>query len=239
MTFTNGDTDNGATTKSVKIAPGSVKYHMQTLKTVLNSLAHMLIGLVCILTLFFAFYRGLPTSMTNIHIALTVIGYQFLMAQGILSLCPHNAWSAHLTLGHKKRIHWILQIMGSILAIAGSALYILNKPVHWNTLHGKYGLVALVFTIASLFNGVTSLYAFELRKVIPIPGKLSKLSHICFGIVAYAASSASLCYGYDKGFFKMYMDSDVNTYFLMGFTVVLTVVVILNPIITFVEKLFR
>ncbi|CAD0197766.1 unnamed protein product [Chrysodeixis includens] len=236
MTFANGDTENGVAKKPTKIKSGSAQYHLQTLKTVLNTLAHMLIGLVVILTLFFAFYFGLPTYMPNVHVCLSILGYQFLMAQGILSLCPHNMWSAHLTLAHRKRIHWILQIMGSVLAIAGSALYIEFKTVHWDTLHGQFGLVALVFTIASLINGLTSLYAHEFRKVIP--GKLSKVTHICFGVVAYAASSISLCYAYDKFFFKLFI-ADINAYVLMGFTGLMTAIIILNPTIAFVDRLFR
>ncbi|XP_026730998.1 uncharacterized protein LOC113496084 [Trichoplusia ni] len=139
MTFANGDTENGVAKKPTKIKSGTAKYHLQTLKTVSNSLAHLLIGLVCIITLFFTFFDGVPVYMPNIHVALSILGYQFLMAEGILSLCPHNAWSAHLTLVHKKRIHWILQIMGSTLAIAGSAIYIEFKTVHWDTLHGQFG----------------------------------------------------------------------------------------------------
>lgn len=83
MTFANGDTENGVATKSGKIESGSAKYHLQTVKTVLNTLAHMLIGLVCILTLFFTFYDGLPTYMPNIHVALTVLGVSHLV------ICVH------------------------------------------------------------------------------------------------------------------------------------------------------
>lgn len=61
------------------------------------------------------------------------------MAEAILSLSPHNGWTANLKLVHKRRIHWILQIMGSGLAIVGSFIKILDKSVHWNTLHSQFG----------------------------------------------------------------------------------------------------
>lgn len=61
------------------------------------------------------------------------------MAEAILSLSPHNGWSAHLKLVDKRRAHWILQILGSVLAIAGSVVKFVNKNSHWNTYHGQFG----------------------------------------------------------------------------------------------------
>lgn len=64
--------------------------------------------------------------------------YQLLMAQSILSLSG-NGWSSKLRLVDKRRAHWILQILGSGLALAGSFIKILDKTVHWNTYHGQFG----------------------------------------------------------------------------------------------------
>lgn len=61
------------------------------------------------------------------------------MAEAILSLCPHNGWSANLRLFDKKVAHMVLQVLGSGLAIAGSFIKIIDKSVHWNTLHGQFG----------------------------------------------------------------------------------------------------
>lgn len=61
------------------------------------------------------------------------------MAEAILSLSPNNGWSSRLRLVDKRRAHWILQLLGSGLALGGSFLKILDKNVHWNTLHGQFG----------------------------------------------------------------------------------------------------
>lgn len=61
------------------------------------------------------------------------------MAQAILSLSNENGWSFHLKFMDKRRAHWILQIIGSGLAIGGSFHKILDKNVHWNSLHGQFG----------------------------------------------------------------------------------------------------
>lgn len=72
------------------------------------------------------------------------------MAQAILSLSPHNGWSLKLRFVDKKRAHWILQILGSGLAIAGSFIKILDKNIHWNTLHGQFGEFRIRISISHL-----------------------------------------------------------------------------------------
>lgn len=95
------------------------------------------------------------------------------------------------------------------------------------------GLAAVVFTSVSLVNGCASLYAYELRKCIP--GILSKLTHICFGTVAFVMASVCLCYGIDKGSFR----NALSTRFadsLIIMTGTLTTIVIINPLLTFYVK---
>ncbi|KAM3956381.1 uncharacterized protein ACR2FA_009636 [Aphomia sociella] len=185
-----------------KVADSSDDYRLKIFKLTSNLLVHILIGITVGITILYAFRNGLPLSGINMHIVLCVIGYQLLMAQGFLALIPENSWSSTLRLVDKRRAHWVLQVMGSGLAIAGSFIAIGTKNVHWNTLHGQFALVALVFTTVSLVNGLTSLYSYELSKLIRIPPNFSKIPHICFGIVAFGAASISLCYGFDKNGFR-------------------------------------
>ncbi|CAH0727009.1 unnamed protein product, partial [Brenthis ino] len=114
-------------------------YGLKVYQSSLNLLAHILIGATVGISILFVFRNGLPLGATPLHILLCVLGYQLLMAQAILSLCPHNGWSANLRLFDKKVAHTILQVLGSALAIAGSFIKILDKSEHWNTLHGQFG----------------------------------------------------------------------------------------------------
>lgn len=93
-------------------------------------------------------------------------------------------------------------------------------------------LAAMVFTVMSLVNGVTSLYAYELRRIIP--GKLSKLSHICFGVVAFLTSCISLVYALKYTYFVTWMPDFNKT--LIGITCFLPVVISVNPLLTFFQK---
>ncbi|XP_063625169.1 uncharacterized protein LOC134796898 [Cydia splendana] len=156
------------------------------------------------------------------------------MAEAILSLSPHNGWSSRLKFVDKRRAHWILQLLGSGLALAGCFIKILDKNIHWDTLHGQFALVSMVFTTVSLVNGLTSLYAYELSKFRLSPS-LSKLTHISFGTVGFAAASISLCYGYDKAQFRTWA-SDNFTTAMISFAAALTFIIIINPFITFFNK---
>lgn len=91
----------------------------------------------------------------------------------------------------------------------------------------------MVFTFVSLINGVTSLYAYELRG--KINGTFSKLTHILFGTVGFVTASVSLCYGFDtRGFITWATIPIVNT--LIVFTALFTLIVCVNPMITFANK---
>ncbi|CAK1582811.1 unnamed protein product [Parnassius mnemosyne] len=225
-------------TQSVKnvdqtAVPRETNYNLYIFQSTLNLLAHVLIGVVVGICLLFSLRGGLPLGATFIHIILCVIGYQLLMGQAILSLTQENGWSAKLRLVDKRRAHWILQIMGSALALAGSFVIILEKNVHWNTNHGRFALVALVFTVASLVNGLTSLYAYEFRRIFN--GNISKLTHVCFGIVTFTTASIALCYGFDYNFFRNWA-SDEFSNALIAFTAAFTTIIIINPFITFCTK---
>ncbi|XP_047534051.1 uncharacterized protein LOC125068784 [Vanessa atalanta] len=240
-TFNSDPEGNVNNLKSVDQVPQAAvanteSYSLKIFQSSLNLLAHILIGATVWISILYSFRNGLPLGATPIHIILCVIGYQLLMGEAILSLCPHNGWSASLRLVDKRRAHTVLQILGSGLAIAGSIIKALDKSVNWNTLHGQFGLVAMVFTSVCLVNGLSSLYAFELRKCLP--GNLSKITHICFGIVAFGASCICLCYGFDKNGFKNW-STPALAYTSMGFTACFTAIIIINPTITFFNKTLR
>lgn len=73
-----------------------------------------------------------------------------------MSLSSNNGWSLRFTFVDKRRAHWILQILGSGLAIAGSFIKILDKEMHWHTYHGQFGKFSIILRI-----GITVVFYFE------------------------------------------------------------------------------
>ncbi|XP_004928254.1 uncharacterized protein LOC101746715 [Bombyx mori] len=211
-------------------------YKIKIFHSTFNLITHILIGVVVGISVIFSFRNGTPLGATPLHIVLCVVGYQLLMAEAILSLSPHNGWSSNLKLVDKRRAHWILQTLGSGLAIVGSFIKIIDKSTHLNTLHGKFAIAALVFTTVSLINGLGSLWAFELRRYIPI--NVSKLIHIGIGIFVLPTSSIALCYGFDKSMFKSWISDEV-AFTLIGCTSAFTVIISFNSFTTFHVKLWK
>ncbi|KAJ2951837.1 hypothetical protein O0L34_g14001 [Tuta absoluta] len=200
----------------------------KVLNAKMHAVVQTLIGANVGVSLWFAF-KSKPISAFQLHVGLCVIGYQLLMAHGVLCL-RSPGWST-LGLKLRRRVHWILQLSGSILAIAGSALMIKEKSdagrAHFTSLHAKLALAALVFTIASLINGLLSLYVVELRHLIP--AKVSKISHIILGTAAFTASSASLAFGFKKHSFVEWASLELANV-MVGIVIVYTGLIIVVPV---------
>lgn len=60
------------------------------------------------------------------------------MAEACLALAP-GSWASNFTLIDQRRVHWILQLVGSILAIVGSILKSIDNVRNWDSLHGRAG----------------------------------------------------------------------------------------------------
>ncbi|VVC94405.1 unnamed protein product [Leptidea sinapis] len=211
-------------------------YYLRIFQSSLNLIAHLLVGVVVGCTLLFVVTQGLPLALTQRHIVLCVIGYHLLMAEAILSLSNDNGWSSSMKLKDKRRAHTVMQVVGSLLALFGSFEKMYDKSTNFNTMHGIFGLIAVVFTSVSLVNGLASWYAYEWRKCCP--GNVSKITHICFGSFAFIAASICLCYGFDKTWFRMWA-TEPFTYTLITFTALLTFIIIINPMINFYKKTSR
>lgn len=56
-----------------------------------------------------------------------------------MALCQYNSWTAGMKLVDRRRTHTILQILGSVLAITGSIIKMLDKTNNFNTTHGRFG----------------------------------------------------------------------------------------------------
>ncbi|XP_063364674.1 uncharacterized protein LOC134653280 [Cydia amplana] len=227
-------TDNGKQT----LPESKDDYILNIFQSSFNQLSHILIGIIVGVSLLFALRDGFPTDATSQHVILCVLGYQLLMGQAILSLSPHNGWSSRLKLVHKRRAHWILQVLGSSLTLAGCHIQVVDKGVYWNTMshtfHGMFAQLSMVFSVVSLANGLTSLYANELSK-FRVPPSLSKLTHICFGIVGFSTASIALCFGLDRIEFRSWA-SDSFTTAMIIFVAIFTTIIIINPFISFYNK---
>ncbi|XP_068630943.1 uncharacterized protein [Battus philenor] len=198
-----------------------------------KSVAHMMIGANVFVALWFAF-NSTPVSAFHLHVGLSVIGYQLLISHAILCLNKNNGWTSQMSFLQRMRAHVVLQILGSTLAIIGSVTMILEKSVHFTSIHGKLALAALIFTGFSFINGVISFLSNGRTSSI----KIAKTSHLLCGILTFTLSSLCLCYGYNKNSFRTWASQEV-AFIMIFITCISTTYVIVNPLTTFTRKFFN
>uniref|UniRef100_A0A182QJL3 ascorbate ferrireductase (transmembrane) n=1 Tax=Anopheles farauti TaxID=69004 RepID=A0A182QJL3_9DIPT len=176
--------------------PGKEKF-VYHLETCFNTINHMLIGYVTFYLSYYSYARGFGNLFTW-HIFLCSVGYQFFMAESLLTLYSANSWTDRYSTVTKRRLHWILQAIGCVAIIVGISLEIYLKEdagrSHFRSDHAITGLVSLIFIGLSILNGVAALYTVQIKHIIkPI---YVKMCHYLTGIVAFVIGVTSLALEY-------------------------------------------
>lgn len=123
------------------------------------------------------------------------------MTQAILALYSQNALTQHNSRLIQRRIHWIMQLVGSLMAIAGITIEFFSVYVesHFNSTHAILGIVAISLTCFGLINGTLALFSIELKNYFkPIK---TKFFHILIGTSAFVVGMIALFFGYEFDFF--------------------------------------
>lgn len=117
---------------------------LEKVEILANTLNHSFIVVTTFYITWYCFHVGFSELITY-HVWLTTIGYQLLMAEGILAMYKHNT----VTLlaedrQQKKTVHWIMQAVGGLLATTGIIIQIisrfrLGKP-HFSLPHSILGI---------------------------------------------------------------------------------------------------
>lgn len=109
------------------------------------------------------------------------------MTQAILAFYSENLWSKRYKRDTKKTIHWIVQAVGSTSAIVGMIIEFIGRSQkgknHIISTHSTIGLIAGIFTLIGMFNGISALWSTKLKQYIgPV---YLKLMHNLNGILAF------------------------------------------------------
>lgn len=109
------------------------------------------------------------------------------MTESILAFYSENVWSKEHTRQTQKTLHWILQAVGSWAAITGMIIEYIGRSQksksHFSSTHSIIGLIAGIFTLIGMLNGISALWSVELKKYArPV---YFKLAHNLNGIAAF------------------------------------------------------
>lgn len=109
----------------------------------LNTINHGLIAITTFYLTWLCVGAGWTTHL-SVHSLTCMIGYQLLMAEGIMTLYKHNTYTL-LVEGREKKttIHWVLLAVGSAIAIFGTAYEYTwrenRNRRHFTNRHAKWG----------------------------------------------------------------------------------------------------
>ncbi|KAJ6639627.1 hypothetical protein Bhyg_12374, partial [Pseudolycoriella hygida] len=174
-----------------------------------NIINHSLIGFVAIYMTLLAI-SGDPIPLTW-HAWSCSIGYQVLMLEGLMMFYSENVWSAQLDRSTKQCVHWILQVVGSLLALSGILVkYICHNGEHFQSKHSIIGILSAACLMISLGSGIFALKAFQLRNVFR--PALVKTFHYFVGITSISLGLVALFFGYDKKFMIARSDEYIRFY---------------------------
>jgi ABC-type nickel/cobalt efflux system permease component RcnA len=113
------------------------------LEVLLNTANQGLIAITTFYLMWYCYQSGNMWSALSQHAWITTIGYQLLMAEGIMTFYKANSLTSLFSRKEKTHIHWILQAAGGAMALYGCAIFIVERERtgrrHFHGNHALYG----------------------------------------------------------------------------------------------------
>lgn len=125
------------------------------------------------------------------------------MLEGAMTFYPHNLLTRNFSKTNRVRIHLVLQVLGGFCGMAGAGIKFIEKDSHFDSLHGKFGLAANLFSAWALANGFASMYAHKIHHISPF--KL-KTIHNAVGLTAILVGLQAVVSGIQRGYYQKFID---------------------------------
>ncbi|KAJ0174142.1 hypothetical protein K1T71_010288 [Dendrolimus kikuchii] len=198
-----------------------------------NLLHHMQVAIVVFCLWHFALTSGPNGAITNLqlHIIFAGTGYQLFLVEAILTIHRHNSWSFHLSKDGKRIVHGCLQLIGSILVLAGTFLALAEVNMKISTAHGICGVIALAFSVVSFVTGILALFSSKVRLIVK--NGPAKILHLACGLFAISMGLITMTIGFNMDYFAA-SQGGLSTA-LMIFTMMILVYVLVQPIFDLVS----
>jgi cytochrome b-561 domain-containing protein 2 len=101
--------------------------YLDKFEVFLNTCNQGLIAITTFYLMWYCYQSGSMWSKISQHAWITTLGYQLLMAEGIMTYYKANSLTALSSRREKNHIHWILQAVGGAMALYGCAIYIAER----------------------------------------------------------------------------------------------------------------
>lgn len=115
---------------------------LEKLEICINTLNHVFIGITTFYVTWYSINWGFEKDHTY-HSFFCSIGFQLLMAEGIMSMYNGNTFTLFTKRSQKTNIHWILQATGGILGLIGFLFEVVKRAQNGKKLfhiwHARFG----------------------------------------------------------------------------------------------------
>lgn len=125
------------------------------------------------------------------------------MLEGAMTFYPHNLLTKSISKQNRLRVHLVLQVLGGLFGMAGAGIKFLDKESHFDSLHGKLGLTANLFSAWALANGLASMYAHKIKHMSPFK---IKTIHNAIGLTVILIGLQAVVTGFQRGFYQKHID---------------------------------
>lgn len=159
------------------------------------------------------------------------------MTNAIMAMSNNNLITNSSSRRARVMIHGVLQgIAGVFIATAFTTIVLhknRNGSSHFSSLHGIFGLTAVILTSLTVIGGIPTNYSFQFRNLVrPI---IIKILHSLLGMLNFLFGMIALGYGiYSRWFGNRYVDA-VQGIFL-AIIVLVTLYVLYRPVINFIQR---
>lgn len=159
------------------------------------------------------------------------------MTNAIMSISYNNILTNSSTRRAVVLIHGILQAFAGILISIAFTTIMLHKnrngSSHFVSVHGIFGLIAVVFTIISIIGGALTNYSFQLRNLIrPV---IMKIVHLFIGVLSFLLGMIALGYGIYSRWFTNRVSEEIQATFL-SIIVLVTLYLMYKPLIHIIQR---
>ncbi|XP_064632532.1 transmembrane reductase CYB561D2-like [Lineus longissimus] len=158
---------------------------------------------ICALFTGFVVYTAWPgSSLFSWHPTLMTIAFALLVAEALFMFSPESSLALKSPRSDKIKYHWILHTLALVFGSLGffAIFYnkVLNDKLHFQSWHGRIGLITIVYFSSQCLAGSTLLYP-NFMKFIRLADK--KLYHATSGTVLFALLNLSLVLGMCSSWF--------------------------------------
>ncbi|XP_039745949.1 cytochrome b561 domain-containing protein 2-like [Pararge aegeria] len=210
------------TSESSHLVPPSNTPRPSYLNLVSNICALIFIGII----LYCCFKDG--ATLFSFHPTLMALGWLILMTSAINAVTPGDLATEWMPIRLRSARHWVLQLLAGFIILVGFLVILTNKIIndkyHFQSLHAKFGLAALVFVCFTSFGGLGALYSLKIKDYIaPI---YMKLLHASVGLVTFCLGTITIILG---NFSKWWSFGEVLKYTCLMLVLIIMTLTVLRP----------